>query len=69
LTSADGQAFRRRLEDIDRAGIRVYVLGFREHASRGLASDTLESSLPEPRVRAAAIAAAVLAVDVSSVNN
>ena len=40
--SADGQAFRQPLEDIARAGTPVQVLGFREHASWALASDTLE---------------------------
>ena len=42
VASADGQAFRTPLEDIARAGIPAYVLGFREHASWALASDTLE---------------------------
>jgi putative heme uptake system protein len=42
VASADGQAFRHPLEEIARAGIRVQVLGFREHASWALASDTLE---------------------------
>lgn len=42
LASADGQAFRQPLEDVARSGISVYVLGFREHASWALASDTLE---------------------------
>ncbi len=42
VASADGQAFRGPLEDIARDGIGVYVLGFREHASWALASDTLE---------------------------
>jgi putative heme uptake system protein len=42
LASADGQAFRQPLEDIARAGTPVQVLGFREHASWALASDTLE---------------------------
>ena len=42
VASADGQAFRQPLEDIARAGIPVQVLGFREHASWALASDTLE---------------------------
>src|SRR5271168_165124 len=42
---ADGQAFRQPLEDIARAGAGgtpVQVIGFREHASWALASDTLE---------------------------
>ena len=42
VASADGQAFRQPLEDIARTGIPVQVLGFREHASWALASDTLE---------------------------
>ncbi|MDT5006309.1 MAG: putative heme uptake system protein [Mycobacterium sp.] len=42
VASADGQAFRLPLEDIARAGTPVQVLGFREHASWALASDTLE---------------------------
>lgn len=42
VASADGQAFRAPLEDIARAGTPAYVLGFREHASWALASDTLE---------------------------
>jgi uncharacterized protein len=42
VASADGQAFRVPLEDIARSGTPVWVLGFREHASWALASDTLE---------------------------
>jgi uncharacterized protein len=42
VASADGQAFRLPLEEIAREGIGVHVLGFREHASWALASDTLE---------------------------
>jgi uncharacterized protein len=42
VASADGQAFRQPLEEIARAGTPVQVLGFREHASWALASDTLE---------------------------
>lgn len=42
VASADGQAFRLPLEDLAREGIEVHVLGFREHASWALASDTLE---------------------------
>jgi uncharacterized protein len=42
VASADGQAFRQPLEDIACAGTPVQVLGFREHASWALASDTLE---------------------------
>ncbi len=42
VASADGQAFRIPLEEIARNGVPVQVLGFREHASWALASDTLE---------------------------
>lgn len=42
VASADGQAFRQPLEVIARAGTPAAVLGFREHASWALASDTLE---------------------------
>jgi putative heme uptake system protein len=42
VASADGQAFRQPLEEIARSGVPVQVLGFREHASWALASDTLE---------------------------
>jgi len=42
VASADGQAFRQPLEEISHGGVPVQVLGFREHASWALASDTLE---------------------------
>jgi putative heme uptake system protein len=42
VASADGQAFREPLEEISRGGVPVQVLGFREHASWALASDTFE---------------------------
>ena len=42
VASADGQAFKLPLEEIAADGIEVQVLGFREHASWALASDTLE---------------------------
>jgi putative heme uptake system protein len=42
VASADGQAFRLPLEEISDNGVPVQVLGFREHASWALASDTLE---------------------------
>lgn len=42
VASADGQAFRSPLEEISRDGVPVQVLGFREHTSWALASDTLE---------------------------
>ncbi len=42
VASADGQAFRAPLEEISHGGVPVQVLGFREHASWALASDTLE---------------------------
>jgi uncharacterized protein len=54
VASAEGQAFRLPLEELARDGVGVHVLGFREHASWALASDTLEfvdledlDSLPE----------------------
>ena len=42
VASADGQAFRQPLEEAARDGIDVRVIGFREHASWALASDTLD---------------------------
>ena len=42
VASADGQAFRVPLEDIAHSGTPVSVIGFREHASWALASDTLD---------------------------
>ena len=42
VASADGQAFKHPLEEIAREGVPVQVLGFREHTSWALASDTLE---------------------------
>lgn len=42
VASADGQAFRQPLEEIARTGTSVQVIGFREHASWALASDTLD---------------------------
>lgn len=42
VASADGQAFKMPLEDIARDGIAVQVLGFREHASWALTSESLE---------------------------
>ena len=42
VASADGQAFRQPLEEIARTGVPVQVIGFREHASWALASDTLD---------------------------
>jgi len=42
VASADGQAFRGPLEQIAAAGTWVTVVGFREHASWALASDTLD---------------------------
>lgn len=42
VASADGQAFRLPLEEVARGGTPVHVLGFREHASWALASDSLE---------------------------
>ncbi len=42
VASADGQAFREPLELLAGEGIPVQVLGFREHASWAVTSDTLE---------------------------
>ena len=42
VASADGQAFKQPLENLAEEGVEVQVLGFREHASWALASDTLE---------------------------
>lgn len=42
VASADGQAFRQPLEEVARDGTPVQVIGFREHASWALASDTLD---------------------------
>lgn len=42
VASADGQAFRQPLEEIARTGVSVQVIGFREHTSWALASDTLD---------------------------
>jgi uncharacterized protein len=42
VASADGQAFRQPLEAVALDGTPVQVIGFREHASWALASDTLE---------------------------
>ncbi len=42
VASADGQAFREPMEKIAGDGVPVSVLGFREHASWALTSDTLE---------------------------
>ncbi len=42
VASADGQAFREPLEQLAADGIPVQVLGFREHASWAVTSDTLE---------------------------
>ncbi|MCZ4077108.1 NYN domain-containing protein [Rhodococcus sp. H36-A4] len=42
VASADGQAFREPLESIAATGVPVQVLGFREHASWAVTSETLE---------------------------
>ena len=42
VASADGQAFREPLESIAATGVPVHVLGFREHASWAVTSETLE---------------------------
>jgi putative heme uptake system protein len=42
VASGDGRAFRTPLEELDAAGTRVTVIGFREHASFALISDVIE---------------------------
>ncbi|WP_040839109.1 NYN domain-containing protein [Nocardia brevicatena] len=42
VASADGQAFREPLEQLAADGVPVQVLGFREHASWAVTSDSLE---------------------------
>lgn len=42
VASADGQAFREPLEELAGAGVAVHVLGFREHASWAVTSETLD---------------------------
>lgn len=42
VASADGQAFREPLEQLAGDGVPVQVLGFREHASWAVTSDSLE---------------------------
>ncbi|KIQ10890.1 hypothetical protein ASG56_13520 [Rhodococcus sp. Leaf7] len=42
VASADGQAFRIPLEAIAATGVPVQVIGFREHASWAVSSETLE---------------------------
>ncbi|MFI6362889.1 NYN domain-containing protein [Nocardia sp. NPDC050630] len=42
VASADGQAFREPLERLAANGIPAQILGFREHASWAVTSDTLE---------------------------
>ncbi len=42
VASADGQAFREPLERLAARGVPAQVLGFREHASWAVTSDTLE---------------------------
>lgn len=42
VASADGQAFREPLERLAATGVPAQVLGFREHASWAVTSDTLE---------------------------
>ncbi|MBM7416445.1 MULTISPECIES: NYN domain-containing protein [Nocardiaceae] len=42
VASADGQAFRLPLEAIAATGVPVQILGFREHASWAVTSETLE---------------------------
>jgi uncharacterized protein len=42
VASGDGRAFRDPLEELDRHGTGITVIGFREHASFALASDVIE---------------------------
>ncbi|MFZ2528016.1 MAG: NYN domain-containing protein [Rhodococcus sp. (in: high G+C Gram-positive bacteria)] len=42
VASADGQAFREPLEQLADSGVAVQVLGFREHASWAVTSETLD---------------------------
>jgi len=42
VASGDGRAFREPLEELEAGGTAVTVIGFREHASFALNSDTLE---------------------------
>ena len=42
VASGDGRAFREPLEELDRAGTGITVIGFREHASFALASEVIE---------------------------
>ena len=42
MASADGQNFRDELEQLATTGIPTTVLGFHEHASWAVASETLE---------------------------
>jgi len=42
VASGDGRAFREPLEELDKAGTAVTVIGFREHASFALTSEVIE---------------------------
>lgn len=42
VASADGQAFREPLEELDRKGVKTTVVGFREHASWAVSSDVID---------------------------
>ena len=42
VASGDGRAFREPLEDLERTGTAITVIGFREHASFALASDVIQ---------------------------
>ena len=42
VASGDGRAFREPLEELDKAGTAVTVIGFREHASFALNSEVIE---------------------------
>jgi uncharacterized protein len=42
VASGDGRAFRTPLEELERTGTSITVIGFREHASFALASEVIE---------------------------
>jgi uncharacterized protein len=42
VASGDGRAFREPLEDLEKLGIGITVIGFREHASFALNSETID---------------------------
>ena len=42
VASGDGRAFREPLEELEKAGTAVTVIGFREHATFALTSEVIE---------------------------